>query len=81
MGGQTNAYEGVFKKVFALNEETSLDELKYQGIPEWDSVGHMSLIAALETAFSIELDVDDVIDFSSFSTGKELLEKYGVSFN
>lgn len=79
MSAQTNSYESVFKKVFALSPDANLEELKYQGIPEWDSVGHMSLIAALETEFSIELDVDDVIDFSSFSTGKSLLGKYGIS--
>ena len=46
----------------------------------WDSVGHMSLIAALEDAFGIVLDVDDIIDFSSFEKGKEILGKYDVAF-
>ena len=52
--------------------------LKYQDIPEWDSVGHMSLIAEIEDAFDIMMDTDDIIDFSSYEKGKELLKKYDV---
>ena len=37
---------------------TNLEDLKYQAIPEWDSVGHMGLIAALEDAFDIMMDKD-----------------------
>ena len=58
----------------------ALPELVYQAIPSWDSVGHMGLMAMLEEAFGITLDIDDVIDFSSFVKGQELLKKYGVEF-
>ena len=44
----------------------------------WDSVGHMTLIAALEDAFDIMVDMDDIIDLSSFEKGKEILRKYDV---
>ena len=56
----------------------SIENLEYQAIPEWDSVGHMGLVAALEEAFDIMMDTDDIIDFSSFEKGKEILKKYGV---
>lgn len=58
-------------------------KLEYQSIGDWDSVGHMGLIAALEDAFDIMMDTDDIIDFSSFEKGKEILSKdeYGVSFD
>ena len=45
----------------------------------WDSIGHMGMIAELEDAFNIELDTDDIIDFSSFEKGKEILQKYNVT--
>ena len=60
-------------------EEGQLEGLKYQDVPGWDSVGHMSLIAALEEAFDIMMDTDDIIDFSSFEKGKEILGKYDVA--
>lgn len=55
--------------------------LQYQGIPNWDSVGHMTLISEIEDAFDIMMDTDDIIDFSSFEKGKEILEKnYNIEF-
>ena len=62
-----------------LVEESALANLKYQDIGAWDSVGHMSLMAALEEAFEIEMDIDDIIDFSSYEAGRTILEKYNVS--
>lgn len=44
----------------------------------WDSVGHMTLVAALEDAFDIMMEMDDIIDLSSFAKGKEILRKYDV---
>ncbi len=64
----------------ALNiGENEVEGLEYQGVPSWDSVGHMALMAALEEAFNIELETDDIVDFSSFERGIEILSKYGVT--
>ena len=71
------SYNNVFKESFAIQEQ-KLINLKYQDIPEWDSVGHMGLISSLEDAFSIEMEIDDIIDFSSYEKGKEILLKYNV---
>jgi len=60
--------------------ESQLDGLKYQSVEGWDSVGHMGLIATLEDSFDIMLDTDDIIDFSSYARGKEILKKYDVIF-
>ena len=73
-------YTNVYIRVFSIENNEEIEKLEYQAIPEWDSVGHMSLIASLETDFDVELDVDDVIDLSSFNVGKEILQKYGVTF-
>ena len=52
--------------------------LVYGESKAWDSVGHMALVAALEDAFDIMMDMDDIIDLNSFAKGKELLRKYDV---
>ncbi len=62
-------------------DASQLEGLEYQGVTQWDSVGHMSLIAALEEAFDIMIDVDDILDLSSFEKGKEVLSKYGVELS
>jgi acyl carrier protein len=71
-----NRYRAAFIRTFDLDQESALDELKYQGIKQWDSLGHMALMAALEDEFKIEMDVDDIIDFTSFSDGFVIIEKY-----
>jgi len=74
-------YNKAFMDTFEITED-QLAGLKYQDIEAWDSVGHMGLIAALEEAFDIMMDTDDIIDFNSYEKGKELLSKtdYGVEF-
>ena len=56
------------------------DELTYSNLPEWDSVGHMALIAAIEEAFDIMIDAEDVIDMSSVEKAIEILQKYDIQF-
>jgi len=70
-------YNEAFTTTFGI-EESELAGLEYQAIPSWDSVGHMQLIAALEDAFDIMFDTDDIIDFSSYEIGKQFLAKYEV---
>lgn len=70
-------YTQVFTETFGIEEEQTKG-LKYQDVEAWDSVGHMQLIAALEGAFDIMMDTEDIIDFSSFEKGKEILAKYDV---
>lgn len=72
-------YKNIFISIFQ-NIPDNLEELTYQSIPNWDSVGHMTLIAALEDAFDIMLDTDDILNLNSFNTGKEILKKYDVQF-
>lgn len=54
-------YNNAFCEAFEM-EESKPAGLKYQAIDEWDSVGHMSLIANLEEAFDIMMEMDDIID-------------------
>jgi acyl carrier protein len=70
-------YNRSFIDTFSVQVEM-LHDLKYQDVPDWDSVGHMSLMSSLEDEFKIEMDIDDIIDFSSYETGKAILRKYGV---
>lgn len=72
-------YNNVFIENLQVSEN-QLENLKYQGVELWDSVGHMTLVAAIEDAFDIMLDTDDIIDLSSYEKGKEILMKYDVEF-
>ena len=70
-------YAKAFIDTFGVKEE-ALANLKYQDIEEWDSIGHMNLMTVIEECFDIEMDIDDITDFSSFEHGKTILRKYKV---
>lgn len=70
-------YKKAFIDTFSV-EEKDLDKLEYQSIENWDSIGHMTLMSSIEEAFEMTFETDDIIEFSSFSKGKEILEKYKI---
>lgn len=69
-----------FANSLSISTDLVTDDLKYRGIPEWDSISHMVLISELETEFDVEIETDDVIDMSSFQKAIEILTKLGVKF-
>lgn len=71
---------GAFVEALQVEPGIIVDDLQYNTIKEWDSVAHMSLVAALEEAFDVMLDTDDIIDMSSVGKAKEILGKYDVTF-
>lgn len=69
----------VFRATFSLDPDSDVAGLEYQGIPQWDSLAHMSLVADIEEEFGVLLSPDDVIELSSFARAIEILEAQGVS--
>ncbi len=66
----------VFIEVIGANPDENRAALVYSEIPGWDSVAHMALIAALEQEFDCMLDMDDIIDMSSYDKAVEIMAKY-----
>ena len=73
-------YDKVFVDCFAIKADQLNEGLAYQSVTSWVAVGHMGMVAALEEAFGIVLEMDDIIDFSSYHKGMELLRKYNIDF-
>ncbi len=67
-------------QTFGIPLDKVTDGLSYNSIKEWDSVGHMALVAALERTFDLMLDTDDILGLSSVAKAREILAKYGVGF-
>ncbi len=74
-----------YQKAFCDTLDVTPDKLaglKYQAHDMWDSVGHMMLMTEMEQAFDIMMETDDIVDFSSYEKGMEILAwKYGVNFD
>ena len=73
-------YQDIFIKSLSINGKKFDENIKYNEIPEWDSIGHMTLISGLEEGFNISMETDDIVDFSSFKKGIVILKKYSISF-
>jgi acyl carrier protein len=70
-------YTKAFVDTFGITEEQA-PEMQFGTCVEWDSVAHMQLIAVLEDTFDIMFEMDDIIEFNSYSKGKEFLLKYNI---
>lgn len=70
-------YVNAFVENFEVDKNT-VENLEYQSVIQWDSIGHMNLIATLEDEFDIMMEMDDIIDFNSFKKGIEILKKYDL---
>jgi len=70
----------VFSDALSIDISAVDDDLKYNSIKEWDSVAHMILVAQLEAAFDVMLEMDDIIDMNSVAAAKTILSKHGVNF-
>lgn len=75
----SDKYIDAFVEAFELDDRKEAETLEYQSIENWDSVGHMTLISELEDAFDISMETDDIVEFSSFLVGKEILKKYDIA--
>jgi hypothetical protein len=79
------AHRETLKRAFVnglgLPPGTDVEPLAYQGVPEWDSVGHMQLINEIETAFDLMLPTGDVLALSSFAKACEIVARHGVDLD
>ena len=73
-------YKSIFIESLAIDRTKFNENIKYNEIPEWDSIGHMTLMSGLEDGFNIAIETDDIVDFSSFKKGLEILEKHKIEF-
>jgi acyl carrier protein len=44
--------------------------------PQWDSIGHVNLLMAVEHGFEISFDVTDAIDIESVADLQDMVRKY-----
>lgn len=68
----------VFREALSLPSDIQVAGLAYRAIPQWDSIGHMALVAAIEGEFDVMLETDQVIDMSSFERACDILAVHGV---
>ncbi len=71
------------KEAFVEGLEIPMEEVEaatMESVDKWDSIGQMSLVAIIEDAFGIEFEPDEVMQFTSFEAGKEILKNHNIEF-
>jgi acyl carrier protein len=68
----------VFHAIFKLAPGTDLSGVRPNQTPQWDSLGHVTLVAALESEFNVNLDMADALRITSLDVAREVLEQHGV---
>ena len=74
----TERLRNVFVETLQLGDSVDVENLKYRDIEQWDSLGHMTLVGAIEDEFDVQLDTEQVIDMSSFKVAVDMLRGMGV---
>ena len=74
-------YNKIFMDVLGVSEDVLNESFTFKAVPQWDSVAHLSLITALEDAFDIMFDSEDILHYESYENGKRILEKMGISLD
>jgi acyl carrier protein len=72
--------EEVVAKVFQLELDSVTNDMSRDEIEGWDSMGHLSLVTALEEAFKIQISIADAMEMGSVTQIKGMLRKYGVDW-
>ena len=70
--------ENVFRAVFELAPDTDVSRVRQISEPRWDSLAHVSLVAAVESEFNLNLDAADSLRITSFQATQLLLDEKGL---
>ena len=69
----------VFREALSLGPDEDVEIRQHgRGERQWNSVGHLALVAAIEDEFDVEFDVDQIVSLVSFETVVRTLEELGV---
>ena len=69
------------KNAFVEGLEIPVEEVEnatMESVDKWDSIGQMSLVAIIEDAFGIEFEPEEVMRFTSYVAGLDILKKHGI---
>lgn len=70
--------EPCFVEVFGVNASTLNDDFSKESVDTWDSVHQLNIIALLEESFDVMFDPEDIMEFTSYGKGREILKRYDV---
>ncbi len=74
----TAKLQSVFRAVFDRPEDADVTSLRQIADPKWDSLAQVSLMAAIESEFGVQLDAADALRMTSYRATELLLDEKGL---
>ena len=68
-------YNDAFVEVFGVDSSVLNDDFSKENV---DSIHQLNIIALLEESFDVMFDPEDIMEFTSYGKGREILKKYEV---
>lgn len=71
----------IFCEVYSVEESALNEDFVNTNVETWDSIHQLSMVAAIEEAFDLMMDAEDILDMTSYNNVKQLLaSKYEIVF-
>lgn len=71
----------IFCEVYSVEESALNEEFVNTNVDTWDSIHQLSMVAAIEEAFDLMMDAEDILEMTSYVNVKKLLtSKYEIAF-
>ena len=71
-------YNDIFCEIFSVDQDVLNDDFSKNTAENWDSILQLSLVTSIEDAFDVMFEPEDIMDFTSYKRGKEILMKNGI---
>lgn len=71
-------YDKIFIEVFGVDISKLNDNFGKDNVDSWDSVHQLNLVNFAEDTFDIMLDPEQILDFTSYSKGIDILKSQGI---
>ena len=68
----------IFADTFAHDEARFSAETVPDDVKKWDSIGHMTMVAAMEEHFGVQFEVDEIMEMVDVKKILEILDGKGI---
>lgn len=69
-----NKVKEILSQTLGVDKGIITDSLSIGDIPQWDSMGNIAIISAVEEAFGVEIPMDDLFELTSVKGITDWLE-------
>lgn len=71
--------KAIFADVFGVTAAEYSDDLSPDTLTDWDSLGHIRLVSAMEDKLALTFETAEIMDMATVGAIKEILQRRGVA--